>query len=58
MEISDTTREAVNRAIDGEDLSQGALYFIARDQADQDNVTWFDKELTFLFQHGEHSFYE
>ena len=58
VEISDTTREAVNRAIDGEDLSQGALYFIARDQADQDNVTWFDKELTFLFQHGEHSFYE
>lgn len=58
VEISDTTREAVNRAVDGEDLSQGALYFIARDQADQDNVAWFDKELTFLFQHGEHSFYE
>lgn len=56
--ISDTTREAVNRAIDGEDLSQGALYFIAKKQADSENVEWFDKNLTFLFQHGQHSFYE
>lgn len=30
--VSDDTREAVNRAIDGDDLSQGALYFIAKDQ--------------------------
>ena len=56
--ISDTTREAVNRAIDGEDLSHGALYFIAKKQADSENVEWFDKNLTFLFQHGQHSFYE
>lgn len=54
---SDDTREAVNRAIDGEDLSQGALYFIARDQADEKNVKWFDEKLTFLFEHGGHSFY-
>ena len=56
--ISDTTREAVNRAIDGEDLSHGALYFIAKKQADSENVEWFDKNLTFMFQHGQHSFYE
>ncbi|MGN1140519.1 MAG: cell wall hydrolase [Oliverpabstia sp.] len=56
--ISDTTREAVNRAIDGEDLSQGALYFISKNHADSENVDWFDKHLTFLFQHGQHSFYE
>lgn len=56
--VTDTTREAVNRAIDGEDLSQGALYFIAKNQADQDNIKWFEKNLTFLFQHGQHSFYE
>lgn len=55
--ISNTTREAVNRAIDGEDLSQGALYFIARDQADAENIEWFDKTLTHLFDHGGHSFY-
>lgn len=58
VKISDTTREAVNRAVDGEDVSQGALYFIAKDQADKDNVAWFDKKLKFLFQHGKHSFYE
>ncbi|NCB93629.1 MAG: cell wall hydrolase [Clostridia bacterium] len=55
--ISDTTREAVNRAIDGEDLSKGALYFVAKKQADESNIDWFDKNLTFLFKHGEHSFY-
>lgn len=56
--VSDTTREAVNRAIDGEDLSQGALYFIAKNQADDGNIKWFDEHLTFLYQHGQHSFYE
>lgn len=56
--ISDSTREAVNRAIDGEDLSEGALYFIARSTADPKNVKWFDEKLTFLFEHGGHSFYE
>ena len=56
--ISSTTREAVNRAIDGEDLSQGALYFIAKNQADTDNIAWFDETLTHLFDHGGHSFYK
>lgn len=56
--ISNTTREAVNRAIDGEDLSQGALYFIAKDQAESDNIAWFDNTLTHLFDHGGHSFYK
>lgn len=55
--ISETTREAVNRAIDGEDLSQGALFFVAKEQAEQDNVDWFDSSLKFLFRHGVHSFY-
>lgn len=55
--VSDQTREAVNRAIDGEDLSQGALYFIAKDQSEQENVEWFEENLTFLFEHGGHSFY-
>ena len=57
VSVSDDTREAVNRAIDGDDLSQGALYFIAKDQADEKNVKWFDEKLTFLFAHGGHSFY-
>ncbi|MBS6195827.1 MAG: cell wall hydrolase [Clostridiales bacterium] len=57
VKVSDTTREAVNRAIDGEDLSEGALYFVAKSQADVDKTEWFDENLTFLFQHGNHSFY-
>ena len=36
--VSEKTREAVNRAIDGEDYSQGALYFVEESTADQDNV--------------------
>lgn len=57
VKISDTTREAVNRAIDGEDLSRGALYFVAKSQADAEKTAWFDQNLTFLFKHGHHSFY-
>lgn len=55
--VSDTTREAVNRAIDGEDHSQGALFFIERQYAEDKNVKWFDANLKFLFQHGVHCFY-
>ncbi|MGI6010819.1 MAG: cell wall hydrolase [Ruminococcus sp.] len=55
--VSETTREAVNRAIDGEDYSQGALFFIERQYAEDKNVKWFDSNLTFLFQHGVHCFY-
>lgn len=57
VEVSDTTREAVNRAIDGEDHSQGALFFLEKKHSEKKNVTWFDTSLKFLFQHGVHSFY-
>ena len=53
--VSDTTREAVNRAIDGEDYSQGALFFLEREYSEEQNVKWFDTNLKFLFQHGVHS---
>ena len=55
--VSDSTREAVNRAIDGEDYSEGALFFIERAYAEQKNVAWFDANLHYLFEHGCHSFY-
>lgn len=55
--VSEGTREAVNRAIDGEDYSQGALFFVEEAYADQDNVAWFKKDLKFLFEHGVHDFY-
>lgn len=57
VEISDETREAVERALMGEDISQGALYFVARKYADSGKLKWFDNNLSYLFQHGGHEFY-
>ena len=57
VKISEETVRAVQRAIDGEDLSQGALYFAARRHADSDSMRWFDRKLTFLFRHGGHEFF-
>ena len=57
VEITEETREAVDRVLRGEDLSQGALYFMARKYADPDNVVWFDNSLTWLFAYGEHEFF-
>lgn len=55
--VSKETKEAVNRAIDGEDYSDGALYFMEERYADEENVKWFKDELKFLFRHGVHDFY-
>lgn len=55
--VSEETREAVNRAIDGEDYSNGALFFIQEEYADQENVQWFKEDLKYLFTHGVHDFY-
>lgn len=51
------TIEAVERALDGEDISEGALYFVARAKASKKGLRWFDKNLQFLFKHGNHEFY-
>ncbi len=55
--VSDETARAVQRALEGEDLSQGALYFAARNRADSGSMRWFDEHLTFLFRHGGHEFF-
>ncbi len=49
-EISIDTMAAVNRALAGEDVSGGALYFKAGSE-----TSWGG--LTFLFQHGNHVFF-
>ena len=54
---SETTIEAVERVLNGEDKSQGALYFMARSLASKSGVRWFDTNLKFLFKHGGHEFY-
>ncbi len=55
--VSEKTVAAVQRALEGEDLSQGALYFAARSHADSKSMKWFDEKLTFLFSHGGHEFF-
>ena len=42
VQISEETVRAVGRALDGEDISEGALYFAARDYADSNRMRWFD----------------
>lgn len=58
VDISDETVEAVQRALDGEDYSEGALYFIARKRTTSSSAKWFDRNLDWLFEHGGHEFYK
>lgn len=55
--VSEDTVEAIKRAVNGEDISQGALYFAARKIADKTAMKWFDEQLTYLFVHGGHEFF-
>lgn len=55
--VSKKTVEAVNRALAGEDHSQGALFFMNRLRSRSSNVNWFDRNLTYLFQHEKHEFF-
>ena len=54
---TEETIEAVERALNGEDYSEGALYFAARRYANSNHMSWFDRNLTKLFRHGNHEFY-
>ncbi len=56
--VTEETVEAVDRALAGEDYSQGALYFMNRRTAAAKNVRWFDNHLEWLFQHGSHEFFK
>lgn len=58
VKITEETKEAVQRAINGEDHSKGALYFMARKIARKSSAKWFDENLTWLFKHGAHEFYK
>ncbi len=57
VKVTQNTIDCVNRALDGEDYSQGALYFMNRKASYSGNVRWFDGRLTFLFSHGGHEFF-
>ena len=52
--VSEKTKECVDRALAGEDYSQGALYFTRKTS----ESSWFNTSLTLLFVHGAHYFYK
>lgn len=58
VKVSQDTVTAVGRALMGEDISEGALFFASRKYASGDKMRWFDQNLTFLFEHGGHEFFK
>lgn len=58
VKISEDTRDAVYSALYGEDVSEGALFFMARQYANPENEAWFDNNLTYLFSYGGHDFFK
>lgn len=57
VDVTQETRTAVDKALYGDNISQGALFFSARSKADPGNMAWFDSNLQWLFQYGGHEFY-
>lgn len=57
VKVTQTTINAVERVLKGEDITQGALYFAARKSADPGKMRWFDSALVKLFEHGGHEFF-
>lgn len=55
--VTEETQEAVDRVLQGEDYTQGALFFFSREDADADNVTWFDSSLVKIFEYGGHEYF-
>lgn len=58
VEVTDLTVECVNRALAGEDYSQGALYFMNRGRSQTRAIGFFDSKLTYLFTHDGHEFFK
>ena len=56
--VTTETIDAVKRALSGEDISEGALYFMNRGKSASRNVRWFDANLEYLFKHGDHEFFK
>lgn len=58
VKVTEETKECVNRALEGEDYSDGALYFMNRSGSRSRAVSWFDSHLTYLFRHQNHEFFK
>lgn len=53
MNPTNSTISCVDRALNGEDYSNGALFFTMKTSSS----SWFNSSLTLLFVHGDHYFY-
>ena len=53
VNVSQGTIDAVARVMNGEDLSQGALFF----RSVRSRSGWFDQKLSRVLEHGNHIFY-
>lgn len=58
VKISKETIEAVSRALEGEDYSNGAVYFFARKLTSKNKACWFDNSLRKVVKYGCHEFYK
>lgn len=56
VKVTAQTIACVDRALDGEDDSDGALYFMNR-RGSGSAAAWFDRHLTYLFAHDGHEFF-
>lgn len=57
VEVSQDTIDAVEHVLEGEDVTEGALYFVSRKYADPEKMRWFDQSLVKLFEYGGHEFF-
>lgn len=57
-QVTEETIDCVNRALEGEDYSEGALFFMNRGASASSNVRWFDGNLKFVMSHGGHEFFK
>lgn len=55
--ITNSTEQAVAKALEGSNYSNGALFFVAKSLASESAGSWFDNNLEFIMTHGVHSFY-
>jgi len=53
VNVSQETVDAVARVLNGEDISQGALFF----RSVRSRSGWFDQKLSRVLEHGNHIFY-
>lgn len=58
VKVTSSTKEAVKRALAGEDYSDGALFFFARKKTTVKKASWFDNSLQRLFRYGGHEFFK